>query len=304
MADGVLTGNESTVRWNVIDDVAQLARATERPYVAVPDDAITRYQADGVVLLPNLFRDWVDPLAAGLDRILRSPDEYAFPCESTTGDEPGRFFDTYCNWQRVPEWLTFIMSSAAASIAAQLMSSNAAQFFHEHAFTKEAGTAKATPWHHDLPYYCVDGRQTVSLYVALDPTPVETAVRFLRGSHRDEHTYRPRRFKDGSEYQSDSTFESVPEIDGQSEQVFATALVPGDCLAFDFRTLHGTTAAPIEHRRRAFSTRWLGDDVTYVERTGATSPPLDDLGVSDGDRMPEHLFPTLWSSPTHSERTC
>lgn len=294
MGEGVDTGNASTITWQLLDDARPLAAATTRGHVEVPTEIVDQYQRDGVALLPNLFTEWVTPLADGLDRVLDGPENYAFPCDSTEEHEPGRFFDCYCNWQRVPEWLSFVMTSAAASVAGQLMRSSSGQFFHEHAFAKEAGTAKATPWHHDLPYYCVEGAQTCSLYVALDTTPIETAVRFLRGSHVDGHTYRPRTFRDGAEYDSDPNFRSVPDIDADDDAIFVSALKPGDCLAFDFRTLHGTTDAPIADRRRAFSTRWLGDDVHFVERTGATSPPLHDLGVATGDRMPEALFPVLW----------
>ena len=296
MSQGVTTGNASTVDWRAIDDVGPLAHATTRPSVELAPETVARYRDDGVVLIPNLFQSWVEPLATGLDRVLAAPTKYAFPCDSTVDGEPGRFFDTYCNWQRVPEWLTFVLTSGAASLAAQLMGSSTAQFFHEHAFSKEAGTAKATPWHHDLPYYCVDGTQTASIYIALDPTPIETAVRFLKGSHRNGATYQPRTFKDGAYYESDPSFVAVPEVDAQDDHVFAAELNPGDALVFDFRTLHGTTDASIQHRRRAFSTRWLGDDVTYIERTGATSPPLENLEVTTGERMPEDLFPVLWRS--------
>ena len=34
-----------------------------------------------------------------------------------------------------------------------------AVFYHEHVFTKDPGTNHATPWHHDQPYYPVDGWQ-------------------------------------------------------------------------------------------------------------------------------------------------
>jgi ectoine hydroxylase-related dioxygenase (phytanoyl-CoA dioxygenase family) len=298
MDNGVTTGNATTVNWSVIDDVRPLAAVTERQHHPVSDAQISDFARDGVVLLPGLFADWVAPLAAGLDRVMTTPDDYAFPCDSVSPGEPGRFFDCYCNWQRVPEWSSFVLNSAAASIAAQLMASTTAQFFHEHAFSKEQGTNKATPWHHDLPYYCVEGLQTASVYVALDSTPVETAVRFLRGSHRDGNLYVPRTFRDGGEYATgDATLASAPQdIAVDDTAVFATALEPGDTLVFDFRTLHGTTDAPITGRRRAFSTRWLGDDVHYHERSGATSPPLTDLGLRPGDRMREDRFPVLWPS--------
>ena len=80
----------------------------------------------------------------------------------------------------------------------------------------------------------------------------------------------------------------------REEDIRTYALEPGDTLLFDFRTLHGTTDTPIKTRRRAFSTRWLGDDMVYCERAGETSPPLEDLGVTPGTPMPESLFPTLW----------
>lgn len=289
----------SSLQWNVIDDVSALANATQRKAWPLDDEAVHAFQRDGVCYLPGAFVDWVEPLRAGLERVIASPDEFAFTSDSAEPGEPGRFFDTYCNWQRVPEFSTFALTSTAASIAAQCMRSATAQFFHEHAFVKEPGTQKATPWHHDLPYYCVDGSQTASVYVALDDTPVDTAVRFLAGSHRDGNTYVPRRFRTGNDYDyDDPSMVSAPKFDDNdedaSEQVAARALSAGDAIVFDFRTLHGTTAAPVATRRRAFSTRWIGDDVRYVERRGVTSPPLD-LDLQPGDRMPESLFPTLWS---------
>ena len=45
------------------------------------------------------------------------------------------------------------------------------RFFHEHALVKEQDTHEATPWHHDEPYYCVDGDRNVSLWLPLDPVP-------------------------------------------------------------------------------------------------------------------------------------
>ena len=288
----------TTRRWNVIDDVEPLARSTERRYTALSSEAIAEFQSDGVCYLPDAFADWVEPLRAGLDRIMETPDDYVFTNESAADGEPGRFFDAYCNWQRVPEFTAHTLTSAAASIAAQCMGSQGAQFFHEHAFAKEPGTQKATPWHHDLPYYCVDGAQTASVYVALDDTPAETAVRFLAGSHRDGNTYVPRRFLTGKDYDYDdpsmvsaASFDDSPDDD----RIIARSLRAGDAIVFDFRTLHGTSNAPVIERRRAFSTRWLGDDVRYVVRSGVTSPPLN-LDLAQGDRMPEALFPTLWTS--------
>jgi hypothetical protein len=34
--------------------------------------------------------------------------------------------------------------------------------------------------------------------------------------------------------------------------------------------------------------------MVYFERPGETSPPLKDLGVQPGMRMPKDLFPVVW----------
>ena len=36
-----------------------------------------------------------------------------------------------------------------------------------------------TPWHHDQPYWTVDGNQVCSIWLSLDPVPREAAVRFV-----------------------------------------------------------------------------------------------------------------------------
>ena len=269
------------------------------PEFAANADDIATYQRDGVVLLRGAFREWVEPLRAGLERNLADPQAYAFPCESNPAGEPGRFFDSYCNWQLIPEYLDFISHSSAASLAGQFMQSRRVQFFHEHAFLKAPGTRRATPWHQDLPYYCVDGRQTASIYISLDPADIEVAVQFVRGSHRWPKLFYPRVFEDGSAFnddQPDNDMQAVPDIDAArgDYDIAAWALEPGDTIVFDFRTLHGTGDATIQTTRRAFSTRWLGDDVTYCERPGETSPPYENHGMRHGEALREDWFPVLW----------
>ena len=73
-----------------------------------------------------------------------------------------------------------ILRSPAAELAAVLMRSGTAQFFHDHVLVKEPGTSKPTPWHQDMPYYFVDGRQTASFWIPVDPVG-ETTLRFVAG---------------------------------------------------------------------------------------------------------------------------
>lgn len=296
-------GNQHTVPWHT-GVIAARAGAARRPGYTACEADLEAYRRDGVVLLRGAFGEWVERLRAGLERNLRDPAAFAFPCESVPHGEPGRFFDSYCNAELIPEYTDFVLHSCAAAMAASFMGATCARFFHDHAFCKEPGTARPTPWHQDMPYYCVDGTQTVSVYVSLDEVPEEVAVRFVAGSHRSGSLHYPRHFLDGANYaQDDPALTSAPDVDARQRDfdVRGWTLAPGDAVLFDFRTLHGTGGTAVRARRRAFSTRWLGDDVCYCERPGETSPPYGDIGLRHGDPLREDLFPVLWpcAAPGH-----
>ncbi|HLY57872.1 MAG TPA: phytanoyl-CoA dioxygenase family protein [Stellaceae bacterium] len=283
-----------TIDWRPDEAMLAARLAALRPAaIDVPEEIVRRYREDGVVLIRGLYAEWVERLQAGLERILQNSAAYAFPSEAIGGGEAGRFFDAYCNWHVVPEFMAFCLTSSAASLAARLMGSATAQLFHEHVFSKEPGTAKATPWHHDMPYYSVAGTQTASVYVPLDETPEDIAVRFVAGSHRWGRLYHPRGFADGEAVNLDDP-EFAPLPDLSEARILGWALQPGDALVFDFKALHGTTANPIRNRRRAFSARFLGDDAHFHRRRGETSPPLEDRAFVEGERLPERWFPVVW----------
>ena len=125
----------------------------------ITDQQIADFQRDGAVVVRGVLKDWVDVMSEGIERNIREPGEYA----SENAVTQGRFFDDYCNWQRIPEFERVIRDSPAAELAARAMVSNTAQIFHDHVLVKEPGTPKPTPWHQDSPYYFVEGSQTVSL---------------------------------------------------------------------------------------------------------------------------------------------
>ncbi len=293
--------NQNTVDWQ--GDAGPIDISAIPSYSAAAED-IKLFQNQGVVLLRGVFSDWVETLAKGLQRNLDNPQQYAFPCESNPDGAPGRFFDSYCNWRLIPEYLEFISHSCVASLAGQFMGGKTAQFFHEHAFLKAPGTQHATPWHQDMPYYCVDGSQTASVYVSLDHAPADVAVRFVKGSHRWNQLFYPRVFMDGADFEGSSInpdMKPVPDIDANPDDydIAAWSLQPGDAIVFDYRTLHGTGDAEIKTMRRAFSSRWMGEDVRYCERPGETSPPYSNHGMKPGDRMREDWFPVLWNTDDH-----
>jgi len=257
------------------------------------DRAVESFHRDGAVCLRGIFTDWVELIAAGIERNMRHPGPLA--ANSVLPGQDGSFFDDYCNWQRIPEFSRVVYESPAAEMAARIMRSDAAQFFHDHVLVKEPGTQKHTPWHNDLPYYFLDGRQTVSFWIPVDPVNTAT-LRLIAGSHRWEQQVRPVRWLDSSDfYTATQEYRSVPDPDSEPEhRVLEWDMQPGDAIAFDFRTVHGARGNTEATRRRVLSLRWVGDDVRYAERPGRTSPPYPGHSMQPGQRLREDWFPVVW----------
>ena len=257
----------------------------------IDQSTIEAYQRDGAVLVKGLFADWIDEIAQGIEQNMAEPGPYA--AENLQDGERGRFFDDYCNWTRIPAFEQVIRNSEAASVAAQLMGSTEAQFFHDHVFVKEPGTTKATPWHQDGPYYFVEGTQTVSFWTTVEPV-TEATLRCVAGSHRWPKPVLPTRWlKEDKFYPNEEDYIPVPDPDAEAMKVLEWHLEPGDAVAFNFKTLHGARGNTSTQRRRAFSLRFVGDDARYVERPGRTSPPFPGHDMSAGQRLREDWFPII-----------
>lgn len=260
--------------------------------IYLTETEISDFQRDGAVCVRGHFKDWMEPLRRGVEYNLNNPGPKA--TEQTPQADRGRFFDDLCSWQRIPEYRDFVYNSPAAKISAEAMGLEKSQFFHDHLIVKEPGTVKKTPWHHDMPYYDIDGMQTVSLWLPLDPVTEEVCVRYIAGSHKWNKLFRPRYFIDERDFEDGGEgFEKLPDIDSdpdQYKQLF-WSLEPGDVILFDFRTVHGTSDVLVPGRRRGFATRWLGDDIRYKKRLGQTSPSYEGINVQNGDLLREDWFP-------------
>lgn len=253
---------------------------------------IDQYQRDGVTIVRGLFAEEVELLRAGVARNIDAPGPYA--SENKKDGETGRFFDDYCNWQRIPEFAEAIAQSPAAEVAADLMQSQSVQIFHDHVLVKEPGTSMATPWHTDGPYYFVEGQQTVSFWSPLDPVR-DATLRVVAGSHKWEKPVLPMRWVSNDAYFPNiDDYMPVPDPDAEGMEVLEWEMEPGDAVAFNYHILHGARGNTSATRRRAFSLRLVGDDARYVERPGRTSPPFPDHGMVAGQKLREDWFPVIF----------
>ena len=252
------------------------------------------FRRDGACVVRGLLDDaQVARLAQGVEENLVAPSERAIEGGGESG--AGRFFEDFRNWTRIAPYEEVIRGSRIGAVAAQLMGSHTARLHHDHLLVKEPGTTLRTPWHQDQPFYNVDGFDTVSLWIPLDPVPRESTLEFVAGSHASRTWYMPRSFFDDRALVfEDGTFEEVPDVeaDRAAHTILGWALEQGDAVAFNMLTLHA--AAGSATRRRAFSLRLLGDDVTWAPRPHRTSPPFDDVSLEAGALLDHPQFPVVW----------
>ena len=164
---------------------------------------------------------------------------------------------------------------------------------------KEPGTRQPTPWHQDQPYYNIEGRMTCSMWMPVDRVPRESTLEFVAGSHLGPWLM-PRTFMDSeARWFPEGSLADLPDIDADRDSfpILGWELEPGDAVFFHMLTLHA--AGGSETRRRAFSLRFMGDDVTHAPRAWKTSPEFPGLTeqLPVGSAMDHPLFPLVWERP-------
>lgn len=270
---------------------------------AVTPELIEAYARDGAVCIRGLFdRAQIANLADGIEENLRAPSPRAKVASQP--DDPGWFFEDFCNWQENAAYRRFIFDSGVGEVAARLMQSRQARLYHDHLLVKEPGTRQRTPWHQDQPYYNVEGHQNVSMWLPVDPVARDATLEFVAGSHRGPWLM-PRTFMDHqAKWFPEGSLQDLPDIDAQREEheILGWALEPGDAVFFNMLTLHASSGVSGSSRRRAFSVRFLGDDMTHAPRDWTTSPPFPGLDreLAAGAPMDHPLFPLLTQTPHES----
>ena len=263
----------------------------------ISNDDIARFQSDGALCIRRLLSpDQVDVLREGIDLNLGDLSPRAKVASAV--NDPGRFVEDFCNWQDNPHYRRIIFETALAEAAGRLMRSGAARLYHDHMLTKEPGTRQPTPWHQDQPYYNIEGRQNISFWIPVDPVSRASTLEFVAGSHLGPWLM-PRSFMDSqAKWVPEGTLADLPDIEGHrgDHRILGWELDPGDVVCFHMLTLHAARGVDGARRRRVFSVRFLGDDITHAPRRWKTSPDFPGLidELPEGAALHHPLFPVVW----------
>ena len=260
------------------------------------DQDVADFQRDGAVCIRQLLNaDEVALLREGIDSNLAAPSPRAKV--ASRPDDPGRFFEDFCNWQTIPQFERLVRETPLALAAQRLMQSRTVRLYHDHVLVKEPGTRQRTPWHQDQPYYNIDGMQNISMWIPVDPVPRPATLEFVAGSHLGPWLM-PRTFMDNqAKWFPEGSLQDLPDIeaDRSAHHILGWDIAPGDVVCFHMLALHGAGGFEGPGRRRVFSVRFLGDDTRHAPRPWTTSPDFPGLAdtLPAGAPMDHPLFPLL-----------
>jgi ectoine hydroxylase-related dioxygenase (phytanoyl-CoA dioxygenase family) len=171
-----------------------------------------------------------------------------------------------------------LRDTVIADIARDLFgAASSVWYLGEQIFYKEGSEGtRRTPWHQDTSYGNFEGPMMAVVWIPLDPIARGHSLEVIRGSHRGV-TYNGSRFTPGDDtapLYPVSELPRLPDIEQERHKwdIAGSDLSPGDLMAFHMGALHGGGGTPPGVRRRSLSLRFIGNDVTWVERNDEPHP--------------------------------
>lgn len=265
----------------------------------VSEEDVETFHAEGAVRLRSvLSQDWLDVLTDGFEQALAAPGQFS---KSYGPEGAPRYYTDHRLFNRFEPFRKFLFDGPLSQVAAEILRASRLDLYDEHLLIKEAGAPAPTYWHHDMPYFSVEGYDLASIWFALDPAREDTgALKFAKGSHKWGKLYQPVRIgenKPVDSFNRDNLIATVPDIDGNPED-YPTVLLetdPGDVIVFHGLTLHSSSGnASTDTMRRALSLRFAGDDIRWKNRSDA--PLIFDRTLNDGEPLSElaDQCPQVW----------
>jgi ectoine hydroxylase-related dioxygenase (phytanoyl-CoA dioxygenase family) len=271
----------------------------------VTDEEREAYEKDGAAILKGIIpAEWVEYMRDAVDRLLARSE----PSSQNYADEgKPRFFAQAFPWLSDEGFKAWAIYGPLKDLARQVMSDvKGLNFFYDQIFVKEPGATKATPWHQDFPYLPIRGSQILRIWVPFDVVSAEGgAVRYLKGSHNWGVVYHPIGFKAIpaiTDAYVDSPYVDQPDFDAEYERYdwLVGEAEPGDALLHHPMTVHGSPGNTTGNFRRAVTSIYTGDQVTWNPHSANMFNNKDLTGhvempdLPPGGPVDSALFPRVW----------
>lgn len=269
------------------------------------DEERTTWETDGAVVAKGMIpMEWVEYLAAAVDRLLAKPDASS---QNYAPDGAATFFAQAFPSQIDPAFRAWAIDGPLAGLAHQaLPASRRINFFYDQVFVKTPGAATPTPWHQDSPFLPLQGDDLIRFWLPLDRVTADSgALQYLKGSHRWGVIYHPLGFKDIPEITSayvESPFTDQPDFDAEYDQHewLIGEAEPGDVLLHHPAVVHGARGNATNRYRRAVTTFYTGEGITwwphsanmFKNRSLTGHVPMPELEA--GGPLDCDLFPRVW----------
>lgn len=268
----------------------------EAPLRNLTPEEIIAFWTDGAVCARQVMPSaWIDRMATAVEQILVSPG----PAGQQWKRDRGFAHDLYM-YTFHKDFRDFVFESPAVLLINQILKATTVRFFYDQLFVKEPGSTVRTEWHHDITFWPVAGEQVCSMWLPLDPVDrASSGLEYIRDSHRW-----PNRFQaiainfDGEPFEifPRAELEEVPNINADRDQydIISWDFELGDVLLFHPATVHGSGANISQtRRRRAFASRWVGDDVVFTNSPAEwLFPGTHELKLNAPVDGP--MFPVVW----------
>jgi ectoine hydroxylase-related dioxygenase (phytanoyl-CoA dioxygenase family) len=252
---------------------------------------IQQFENDGAICLRGVIgAEWIDLLRECTERVLAGE-----LINMSRRGGAGEFVGDVNVWAKDAGFARYAFEGPTGRIAETLMRSATVRLYGDQLFVKQPGSQSPTPWHHDQPYWPVSGEDVCSIWVPLEAvTRATSGLEYVKGSHRWGKRFNPADFGEQSVAATrEDDNDTIPDFDANRDafEFLNWDMEPGDALVHNGLTVHGSGGnSSLTMRRRAISTRWLGDRA-FFRPSAQYQPEL--MGLAPGAPLHHPMFPVV-----------
>jgi phytanoyl-CoA hydroxylase len=228
-----------------------------KPYAS----ALTDYKENGFCKIDSMIdRDTVNEFIKQIDLFLSEKKDALSGRDINLVD--GQVNSVHCLHQSDNYFTQFANSAEVKDLAAYFLEETS-EFRGAELFAKPAKVGMASPFHQDDYYWCVQGHNALTFWVALDECNEENGgLTYFRGSHKlGLLPHQDSNAPGSSQMIADSQL-----LKSLEREKMCIPVKPGDCLIHHSLTIHGSAPNTSERSRRGFTMQFKAEAAAYDQQ--------------------------------------